>query len=327
MSSHSSKFKRFQRDALLLKPLSERDNLLDLSIMGDPGKTAMIEDPRYLELAADITAAREKDAAVLALMGAHVIRAGMSPLIIRMMEEGLLNHIGFNGAGAIHDFEFALAGQTTESVARYIQSGEFGLWKETGLLNDIVKTGVEQGLGYGEAVGKYILENSLEHAEYSILAAGYRLGVPVTIHLGLGYDIIHEHPNCDGAALGEASYDDFLILANTVSRLESGVFLNYGSAVMGPEVYLKALSMARNVARQEGREIRHFTTAVFDLADLGEISGKEPEKSEARYYFRPLKTILIRTVRDGGVSFYFHGDHRDTFPQLYSACLKASGLE
>jgi len=327
MSKIDSKFERFPREKLLIKPLSERDNLLDLSIMEDPGNHAVIEDPRYLELASRIISSREKNSAVLALMGAHVIRAGMSPLIIRLMEEGLLTHIGFNGAGAIHDFEFALIGQTTESVARYIQSGEFGLWKETGILNDIVKSGVDHGLGYGEAVGKYILENDLDHSQYSILAAGYRLGIPVTIHLGLGYDIIHEHPNCDGAALGRASYDDFLILANTVSNLESGVFINYGSAVMGPEVYLKALSMARNKAGQEGYEIRHFATAVFDLADLGDISDREPDKSEARYYFRPLKTILIRTVKDGGESFYFRGDHRDTFPQLYSACLKASGLE
>ena len=162
MSKINSKLERFPREKLLLKPLSERDNLLDLSIMEDPGNHAVIEDPRYLELASRIVSSREKNSAVLALMGAHVIRAGMSPLIIRLMEEGLLTHIGFNGAGAIHDFEFALIGQTTESVARYIQSGEFGLWKETGILNDIVKSGVDHGLGYGEAVGKYILENDLD---------------------------------------------------------------------------------------------------------------------------------------------------------------------
>jgi hypothetical protein len=236
-----------------------------------------------------------------------------------MMEEGLFTHIGFNGAGAIHDFEFALIGETTESVPRYIQTGEFGLWKETGKLNDIVSDGSARGLGFGECIGKYILEENLPHSRYSILAAGYRLGIPVTVHIGLGYDIIHEHPNCDGAALGKASMDDFLILAENVSNLESGVFINYGTAVMGPEVYLKALSMARNLALQEGREIKNFTTAVFDLADLGDISDTEPEKSEAKYYFRPLKTILIRTVRDGGESFYFRGDHKHTFPQLFSA--------
>ena len=318
----SSKYLRFNRESLLIKPLAERDNLLDLSIMADPEVKAEIQDPRYLILADRLRSASEKGAATLMLMGAHLIRAGMSPLIIRMMEKGLFSHIGFNGAGAIHDFEFALIGETTESVPRYIQTGEFGLWKETAKLNDIVRDGSRQGLGFGESVGKYILEQNLRYSRYSILAAGYRLGIPITVHIGLGYDIIHEHPNCDGAALGKASLDDFLILAQTVSNLESGVFLNYGTAVMGPEVYLKALSMARNKARQEQREIKHFATAVFDLADLGSISDTEPEKSEAKYYFRPLKTILIRTVRDGGESFYFRGDHKYTFPQLYSACLR-----
>lgn len=321
MAPIKSKYTRFARDKLLIKPLAERENLLDLSVMADPGITWPVEDPRYYTLADRIVAAREKGSASLSLMGAHVIRAGMSPLIIRMMEEGLFTHIGFNGAGAIHDFEFALIGETTESVPRYIRTGEFGLWKETGMLNDIVREGSSRGLGFGECIGKYILENHLDYSKYSILAAGYRLGIPVTIHIGLGYDIIHEHPNCDGAALGRASLDDFLILADTVSQLEAGVFLNYGTSVMGPEVYLKALSMARNTAFQEGREIRHFTTAVFDIADLGDVSDTEPGKSEARYYFRPLKTILIRTVKDGGEGFYFRGDHKQTFPQLYSACI------
>ena len=320
MKEYSSVFTRFDRSKLLIKPLADRDNLLDLSVMADPETTVAVNDPRYRELAGALISARKQGATSMLLMGAHLIRAGMSPLIIRMMEEGLFTHIGFNGAGAIHDFEFALIGETTESVPRYIQTGEFGLWRETGNLNDIVKEGAGEGLGFGESIGRYIEENGLPHMEYSILAAGYRLGIPVTVHIGLGYDIIHQHPNSDGAALGQAWMDDFLILAESVSGLENGVFLNYGTAVMGPEVYLKALSMARNLACRENRTIRHFTTAVFDLAELGDISDTEPEKSEAKYYFRPLKTILIRTVKDGGRGFYFQGDHKETFPQLYSAC-------
>jgi hypothetical protein len=322
MVKKSSKFTRFNREKLLIKPLAERDNLLDLSIMANPELSVRIEDPRYRELAAALLSAQENGSTSMMLMGAHVIRAGMSPLIIRMMEEGLFTNIGFNGAGAIHDFEFSLIGETTESVPRYIQTGEFGLWKETGKLNEIVKAGTEEGLGFGESIGKYIVDNDLKHQEYSILAAGYRLGIPVTVHIGLGYDIIHEHPNCDGASLGKASMDDFLVLAERVSNLESGVFLNYGTAVMGPEVYLKALSMARNLALQEDRVIKHFTTAVFDLAELGDVSDTEPEKTEAKYYFRPLKTILIRTVNDGGRGYYFRGDHKQTFPQLFTACME-----
>ena len=155
------------------------------------------------------------------------------------------------------------------------------------------------------------------HTDISILAAGYRLRVPVTVHIGVGQDIIHEHPNCDGAALGEASYRDFLIFTQTVAQLQGGVMLNFGTAVMGPEVYLKALSMARNVAHQEGRQINQFTTAVFDLIDLGDDLGHEAPKTDARYYYRPFKTILVRTVQDGGESFYVKGDHRATLTTLY----------
>ncbi|HWE05972.1 MAG TPA: hypothetical protein VG274_04640, partial [Rhizomicrobium sp.] len=157
--------------------------------------------------------------------------------------------------------------------------------------------------------------------ELSVLAAAWRLNIPVTVHAGIGYDIIHEHPNCDGAAVGDASYRDFLIFASAVERLESGVLLCFGSAVMGPEVYLKALSMARNVAHQQGREIRHFATAVFDLMPLAGDIHKERSKTEAAYYFRPYKTILVRTVADGGESFYFCGDHRATLPALRRAAL------
>lgn len=130
--------------------------------------------------------------------------------------------------------------------------GQFGLWTETGRLNDIIKEGVRDGLGWGEAVGRYIWEEKLPNREKSVLGMGYHLGVPCTVHIGVGNDIIHEHPNCDGAAMGEASYNDFLIYAQSVTKLEHGVFLNFGSAVAGPEVYLKALAMARNVARRRG---------------------------------------------------------------------------
>jgi hypothetical protein len=226
-----------------------------------------------------------------------------------------------NGAGPIHDWEFALIGASTESVARYVSSGEFGLWRETGKMNDAIRDGARAGLGLGEALGKTIAEGDFPHKQHSVLAAAYRLKVPVTVHIGIGYDIIHEHPNCDGAALGQASYTDFLILAETVTKLEGGVMLNFGSAVMGPEVYLKALAMARNVAHQEGRTIRRFTTAVFDLIPIGGDPRKQALKTDPQYYYRPWKTILVRTVADGGESFYVQGDHRATVPALRNAAL------
>jgi hypothetical protein len=208
-------------------------------------------------------------------------------------------------------------GATTEGVARYIQEGQFGLWQETGQVNNMAAEAAENGLGLGEAAGGWIEREALAHREISILGAGFRLGVPVTVHLGIGQDITHEHPNCDGAALGAASYTDFLVLAHTVSQLQGGVMLNVGTAVMGPEVYLKALSMARNVAHQQGQRINRFTTAVFDLLELGPDIHTEANRSDARYYFRPYKTMLVRTVQDGGESFYIQGDHQQTIPALY----------
>src|SRR4029077_11256861 len=129
---------------------------------------------------------------------------------------------------------------------RYVRTGEFGLWEETGRLNDVIAAGVSHGMGMGESIGKAIVDGPFPHKDVSVLATAYRLGVPVTVHVGIGYDIIHEHPNCDGAALGQTSYQDFLVFTESVTKLEGGVLLNFGSAVMGPEVYLKALTMARN---------------------------------------------------------------------------------
>jgi hypothetical protein len=264
-----------------------------------------------------MVAARRDGRPVIMMMGAHVVKVGLSRFVIDMMARGLLTHVATNGAGPIHDFELSLVGASTESVARYIAEGQFGLWRETGRLNAAIQEAAREGIGLGEAVGRMIEREALPHREVSILAAGYRLGVPVTVHVGIGYDIIHEHPTCDGAALGAASYHDFLVFAHSVCGLEGGVLLNFGTAVMGPEVYLKALAMARNVAYQEGREIRHFTTAVFDLIELGGDVHREASKSDARYYYRPYKTILVRTVADGGQSYYIRGDHRETLLNLY----------
>jgi hypothetical protein len=255
------------------------------------------------------------------MMGAHVLRAGVNRHIIDLMERGLIDHIACNGAGAIHDYELARIGATTESVARYIREGQFGLWQETGELNGIISEAAREGLGLGENVGRRIAQSGFRYKDLSVFAAAYRLKVPITVHAGIGYDIIHEHPNCDGGAVGESSYTDFLIFANTVERLEGGVLLSFGSAIMGPEVYLKALAMARNIAHQEGRSIRRFTTAVFDIVPIRGDIHRELPKSDPGYYFRPHKTMLVRTVADGGESFYFCGDHRATLPALRRALL------
>jgi hypothetical protein len=318
----------FDRSKLLIKPLAERRH--DLSIeqqlpleelpppLDELGMTDIAEIGRRM------AAARDRGAAILLLMGAHVIRAGVARQLIDLMERGLITHIGMNGAGPIHDYELARIGATCESVARYIRTGEFGLWHETGQINDIVRDGAARGLGLGESIGRYILESNYPHKDLSVLAAGVRLKVPVTAHIGIGYDILHEHPNFDPAAFGTASYRDFLAVCHTVDRLEGGVFLCMGSAVMGPEVYLKALSMARNVAHQEGRRIANFTTAAFDLIPISGDWQTEAPKSNPQYYYRPWKTILVRTIADGGQSYYVCGDHRQTVPHLRQAAISST---
>ncbi len=310
----------FDRSRLHIKPLAERQHDLDLSaLLPLDAPLGEFSHPALPTLGRRIGEAKKRGAARIALMGAHVLRAGVSRYLIDMMQRGDLTHIAMNGAGPIHDWEFALIGATTESVARYIQTGEFGLWHETGRINDAIVHGASAGLGLGEAIGRAILDGPFPHKDISVLAAAARLGVPVTVHVGVGYDIIHEHPNCDGAALGKTSYQDFLIFTQSVTNLEGGVLLSLGSAVMGPEVYLKALSMARNVAHQDGKTIKKFTTGVFDLIAIDDDHRKPAAKSDPRYYYRPWKTILVRTVADGGESFYVQGDHSSTIPCLYQA--------
>jgi hypothetical protein len=322
-------FPQFDRDRLKIKPLHERQHdlfhnrLLDLD--DEPEKLGVDETRDLNTLGERLVAARNRRASTLMLMGAHVIRAGVQRHLIDLMERGLITHLGMNGAGPIHDYELSRIGATCESVARYIRTGEFGLWKETAEINDIVREGVAQGMGLGESIGHAILNSDFPYKETSVLAAGVRLRVPVTVHVGIGYDILHEHPNFDPAAFGTGSYRDFLTVCDTVSRLEGGVFLCFGSAVMGPEVYLKALSMARNVAHQEGHRIARFTTAAFDLIPISGGFQHEAPKSNPQYYYRPWKTILVRTVADGGESFYVCGDHRQTVPLLRRAALDAEG--
>lgn len=311
-------FEKFDRKLLILKSLAEREHDLTLDVMlGLDDEIPEFEHPTIDILVDRIIKAREKNASVIFMMGAHVIRSGVNRFLLELMEKNLVTHFALNGAGAIHDFEFALIGATTESVEKYISLGQFGLWTETGRINEAAKTGAAEGLGLGEAVGKMIEIEKFRNRDVSLLAGGFRNQIPVTVHVGIGCDIIHEHPNCDGAALGETSYTDFLIYANTISNLENGVFINFGSGVIGPEVYLKCLSMARNIAHQKGEKIAHFTTAVFDLLPLeGQNVHEAPQKSDPRYYFRPWKTIMARTVADGGESFYIQGEHRKTITNL-----------
>tara|TARA_B100000686_G_scaffold178307_1_gene185197 strand:+ start:1309 stop:2277 length:969 start_codon:yes stop_codon:yes gene_type:complete len=310
------------RKALKIKKLSERQHDLDLNIIKElaPVSPEKINE-KHKAIARNIVNARKNGSAVIMLAGGHVIRSGVQHYLCDLMKNGFLTCLAMNGSGIIHDYEFAKIGETTESVARYIQSGQFGLWKETGEINDIINGSYQKNctVGLGEAVGCAIEKGNFPHKNISLLASAYRMGVPVTIHVSIGQDIIHEHPNCDGAATGALSYNDFLRFSHEVENLEKGVIMNFGTAVMGPEVFLKALAMARNLAHQESRVIRDFVTLVCDLHELPDNYKTVPQKDNPAYFFRPWKTMLARTVADGGQSFYIKGKHDATIPALWTA--------
>ncbi|MBC8351919.1 MAG: hypothetical protein H8E66_08010 [Planctomycetes bacterium] len=314
-----SRYPLFDREQIKLKSLAERGH--DLAVTDCLSLDASVEPYEYPEFSAlvnRIVEARRNDRPVVLMMGGHPIKLGLSRFLIDLIERRVITHLATNGAGIIHDFELALGDGTSEDVPKWIKQGQFGLWNETGALNDIISAAAQRGEGLGEAVGRTIEESKLPRRDLSIAAAGWQAGVPVTSHVSVGSDIIHAHANCDGAALGKASFTDFLMFASAIEQLEGGVYLNIGSAVTGPEVYLKALSMARNVARQSNQKICDFTTAVFDLVQLPpNYREGPPTKDHHQYYYRPWKTILVRTVADGGQSYYFGADHRVTIPNLW----------
>jgi hypothetical protein len=308
----------FDRSRLKLESLNQRKHNLNLSHILPLRPSSFVEET-FQAVASKILTAKSNGSATILMMGAHVLRAGVQRFLINLMEEGYLDCISVNGAAVIHDFELALIGKTTESVSRYIREGYFGLWQETGRINDIVSSASKDKMGLGEAIGRVIEKEHFPYRDISIFAAGYRLGIPVTVHVGIGCDIVHEHPNCDGAAYGQTSYTDFLRFTKVLESLEGGVLMNFGSSVMAPEVYLKALAMVRNVARQEDRSIHRFTSLVCDLVDLPANYHEEASRDNPLYYFRPWKTMLVRTIEEGGESFYVRGDHAETIPQLWTA--------
>ena len=321
-------YSKLDREQLKILPLAEREHKMTVAdIYPLDAETPPYENDDLRIVADRIIQAHRGGKQVIWMMGAHVMRRGNSRYIIDLMERGVLTHLATNGAGAIHDFELALIGATLEDVERYIWDGKFGNWEETGrYLNEAIVRGYQGKIGFGEAIGRLIQNGEcgvqFPHRAISMFATAYRLGVPMTVHKGIGYDIIDQHPDADYAAMGYTTGEDFLRFAHSVSKLEGGVFLNLGSAVMGPEVYLKSLSMARNIAAQRGEEIRHFTTANFDLIEFADFR-EEGRPTDAHYYHRPKKTILVRTVKDGGESYHISGDFDRTVPKLYSLITEA----
>ncbi len=290
--------------------LSERPNKVALEDFATP-HTAGASFAEFLEhlpnflCASDfcciveaITEAVRNQRTVLLMMGAHPIKCGLNPILVDAMRSGLVHAVAFNGAAAIHDFETAFQGETSEDVQRGLDDGSFGMADETGrLMNSAFAEGVAAGLGAGAALGATM--GAFPNKDLSLLRTAAELDLPVTVHIALGTDIIHQHPTANGAVLGEASFRDFQRFAGVVATLEGGVVLNVGSAVIMPEVFLKALTVARNL----GHTVKEFTTATFDMI---------------RQY-RPTENVVRRPTHLGGKGYYIVGHHELNIPLLFAA--------
>lgn len=281
------------------KPPRRGERVSDL-IAGLPGLLSARDLKDFLSL---LRQARAGKKAIVWAMGAHVIKAGLSPVLIDLMKDGWVTGLALNGAGIIHDFELAYAGRTSEDVEAQIKSGRFGMAEETGAyLNKAINEGAAAGKGLGESVGAMIARSPFRYKKWSLLGQAAELGLPVTVHVAVGTDIIHMHPEASGEAIGAASLRDFHRFCGLIRGLDGGgVFLNVGSAVILPEVFLKAVSLIRN----RGESLDGFSTAVFDFIK----------------HYRPSENVVRRPLGKKGKGFYFVGPHEILIP-LVAAALK-----
>jgi deoxyhypusine synthase len=253
-----------------------------------------------------IVKARKHDKPVILGMGAHPVKVGLSPLIIDLMQKNVITAIAANGACIIHDFELSFIGRTSEDVAKELCSGTFGMARETGkYLNKAIKEGLKQGYGIGRSVGEMLYRSTCQFKEKSIFANAYKRGIPATVHVAIGTDIIHMHPEADGSAIGEGSFRDFRLFTSVVSDLDGGVYINLGSAVIMPEVFLKALTIARNL----GKKVENITTVNMDFIQ----------------HYRPGENVLRRPTRGKGACYALTGHHEIMFPLLTAAIVEAIG--
>ena len=295
-----------------------RKNLVRIDTLLTPGVNpvpAWDGGEDFDALVGRILEARKNGKPVIWSQGAHVIKNGLSRYLIELMKKGIITHIAGNGACSIHDFELAYLGGTSEDVPTALEDGTFGMWEETGSwMNEAIRYGAEHDMGYGESLGRYIdtHKERFPYRDDCVLYQAYLLGIPATFHIALGTDIIHQHPAADFAAIGKTSGIDFHYYCYSVSRMDGGVFLNFGSGVIGPEVFLKAISISRNL----GYPTYRITTANFDLIDLGDYRTKIGY-DDPHYYYRPRKNIVNRPPQTGGIGWHFVGDHKETIPNLY----------
>ena len=304
------KIKPFQKGQLNTYPLDSRQSKVNL---GDFSRAFSPDKPfsDFVKSLPDILAGKDfKDflkcmerakttqKAIVFALGAHVIKVGLNPVILDLLEKRWISALALNGAGIIHDFEIALAGHTSEEVADQIKDGRFGMAQETGeLLNKAINSAKDKDMGLGEAVGEFIENSDFKHKDLSILAAAYRLDIPATVHVAIGTDIIHFHPKADGEALGNASLRDFFLFCSLCENLEGGgVYINVGSAVILPEVFLKAITCVRN----KGVALAHFSTAVFDF----------------HHFYRPYENVVKRPLGKKGRGYYFVGHHEIMIPLM-----------
>lgn len=254
-----------------------------------------------------VVAAREKGKPVVMAMGGHVIKCGLQPVLKSLVDADVVTAFAMNGSGSIHDYELSLIGETSEDVGAVLHCGTFGMAEETGRdMNRALAEGVADGCGYGAALGRFILQNNNQFKEYSLLALCAERSIPLTVHVAIGNDIIHQHPTADGAVIGEASFRDFRLFTTIVSELgDGGVYLNIGSAVIMPEVFLKALSIAQNL----GHHVDNFTTANFDM----------------QQHYRPLQNVVKRPTSGKSQGYTVTGHHEIMIPLLAAGILDRIG--
>ena len=302
-------------DKIKTYPLKDRAGKVRLEGFGEPwGPGGSLQQwlrslPKILagndlrEVSERIVQASASDRTIILAMGAHAIKVGLNPVILDLMNRRIISGLAMNGAGIIHDAEVAMAGQTSEDVASEIGDGRFGMAEETGrLLNEAISEGASHGLGLGSSVGAMLNRKRFAYNHYSLLARAYELDIPVTVNVAIGTDIIHFHPNVDGASIGQTSHQDFRLFAGFVSRLEKGVLINLGSAVILPEVFLKALTLVRNL----GYQVNDFTTINMDFI---------------RHY-RPMTNIVHRPTLGGGKGYNLVGHHEIMFPLLAASVIE-----
>jgi len=301
-----SKYKEFDFNGLKKYKVAERNSKVNIDEFAKVLETNLssfldsipniLKGSDFKELIDKTYGAYKAKKPIIIGIGGHVIKTGMSPLLIEMMRLGAIQGICCNGSVVIHDFEISCFGQTSENVSEALEDGSFGMATDTcDVINDIISQASKERLGYGEAVGKYLSEREILHPELSLLKNAYEMNIPVTVHVAIGTDIVHQHETANGSAIGDCSMRDFRVFTHMVSELgDGGVFINFGSAVIIPEVFLKALTVCRN----KGVSVKNFTTAVFDM----------------NTHYRPETNIVSRPVKSGGKGYYFVGHHEIMIP-------------